>query len=1227
MKQLLFIAFCTMAFMYTDAQNYENYNWQNVPIGGGGYITGMQIHPNNAEVRYYRTDIGGAYKWDAASQSLKQLIYSTNNDHYSVGGIALNPNDESQVFLAMSRKCNAANAAIYKSYNYGEDFEVVTGLPFYFAGNGGRDCGNSNDRDRQGTPLAINPLNRNELYIGTREKGLYVMNLTTNAVQQVGANVLTQNTNRSSIRSVVFHPTQQNKVFIGYANYGVFIGNTQTGAYWNLDYNDIYPDLKEVSDISISKNADYMLVACKTKGIWKCNDPAGNSATWQQVKANNNNGEGYLTVECSPHNNNTAITVVANWSQISNFEYTTNAGGNWNDKNGNVSTNIYGYKKDGFGSNVSQIRFDPNNNKGLYFTSWFSTYHTADWTVNNVRWSNEKSKGHEEVAVTDITTFPINSSNHFLQIHSGDHTGFIYNDISDGNYPKDMLKDRVNNNTDRMIKGATSDFCETKPAHIVCNFLQKWDDSEGENDNTGSIVTSNDGGLSFNRLSSYNESLGRSLVAMSSTTPSNIVLANRAGVQYIKNNMSNFTNSTGSNNVNNNCNNGNFNCLGASNLNGSNKINTSVFSAVRALVADKVLGCVFYFYDMSNGSFHVSTNGGQNWCVVNNTDLPSFDGDRWKHKTRLTAIPGKAKHLWINFNNELFRSTNGGQNWTKINTVDKTVSIAVGKKAPGSNYPSLYLFGSIVGETGNYFYRSNDEGNSWTRVSRNDENELWGVPKMIEADRNVYGRVYAGVSGKGLVYGDIAAPDPVDCDQVNIIINPGFENDFTNWQTRTNNGSTANFNVENGGTEGLKQAKVSVSNTGNNYWDIQIKKRSLFFEKGIEYSISYDIKANKSSLFSYGSNRKAGGTIMSGSGTANTQWQTVEKTFIANTADEAIFLLNFGHQANTIFYVDNIQVKKVCEEVDPDPMCNHPNLLSNASFENGLTDWGTQKANGSNVNFNTINNADIDGSKIAEIKVNTLGNDYWDIQLKRNNLNFENGQAYILSFAIKANQNNQQFSYGSNQTAGNVKIVSGKALATTQWQTVNKTFTANTTNSAYLVINFGHETGTFYVDKVQLKKVCSSQPRLALTPSNCNLIVTNINDSGPNSLKEVISCAADGATITIHNSLADNSIFIQDNPIIINKNLTIESDGSMPTFINATNVQRIFEVQEGVTLNLRNLNLVGGQADSSNVIENKGEVIVERTEVFNCILNPFLEKPRLGGNGDYNLLPDVIIHK
>ena len=50
------------------------YQYRNLPIPGGGYVTGFVYSQRERDVLYARTDIGGTYRFDAEKQCWVSLI-------------------------------------------------------------------------------------------------------------------------------------------------------------------------------------------------------------------------------------------------------------------------------------------------------------------------------------------------------------------------------------------------------------------------------------------------------------------------------------------------------------------------------------------------------------------------------------------------------------------------------------------------------------------------------------------------------------------------------------------------------------------------------------------------------------------------------------------------------------------------------------------------------------------------------------------------------------------------------------------------------------------------------------------------------------------------------------------------------------------------------------------------------------------------------------------------
>ncbi|KAH1435355.1 hypothetical protein KXX32_008778 [Aspergillus fumigatus] len=146
------------------------------------------------------------------------------------------------------------------------------------------------------------------------------------------------------------------------------------------------------------------------------------------------------------------------------------------------------------------------------------------------------------------------------------------------------------------------------------------------------------------------------------------------------------------------------------------------------------------FYAFSGGVWYVSTDGGFSYDAVDATKLglPAHTG----------AVP-------------VVSADRAGEIGLALGSNGGTVAdlITVGAAAPGSVKPALFIRGSTghPKKSGYRVYQSDDNASTWDGVD--DDDHCYGEFDLIQEDPRVYGRVYLGTGGRGLLYADIGPHD------------------------------------------------------------------------------------------------------------------------------------------------------------------------------------------------------------------------------------------------------------------------------------------------------------------------------------------------------------------------------------------------------------------------------------------------------------------------------------
>lgn len=694
--KLLLLPFLVLAAAASAAD--PAYNWQNVRIGGGGYLLGAVAHPKEPGLMYVRADVGGCYRFDAETRQLVQLmnwVPAEQSNLYGVAGLALDPSDVEVVYIAAGKYPDKTPSGVFRSRDRGETWEPM-GLEKPFPGN--------KNPHRQGNRLAVNPHRPGDLWCGTFGEGLWRFDgKEWRRVADVPAGV--------DVQTVVFDPQDAAMIYVGVHGEGVFRSCDGGASFAKVGAAPV-----KTSDLSLSATGSTLYLSAWEQGIHRLR-AAKTGAVWEDISPDKVK---FRTVTASPHDDGVVMTAKGEYGSLSHFYISTDGGTTWQQRKDKETRQTIPWHGRGYpGSAISQITFDPRDAKRVWFTDWYSLWRTDDWTASPIVWTNEDAAGHEEVVCVVLSgAHPANPAGAWLHSGHADVNGFTHTDLK--NYPQANVS---LSGVEKMQEITGIDFAESDPKFVVMLGGIGWGTKQGL------LATSHDGGLTWQAQAGFDESWGAGRVAVHGKDARHLVAATQAGgVVFSTDGGGTWQASAGA--------------PAARDL-----ALGGVFNYHQILTTDRA-GDAFHLYAPRTGQMYRSTDGGKAFTAT--AKLPSSSAG----VIYLRGSHTHSGHLWLARGGDLRRSNDGGETWSTVDAFADASMVTLGQAAPDAPQATIYVWGMREGETTQACHRSTDDGATWQRLN-DDNHRIGNVPQALAADRAVFGRVFIGTNGSGVWSGEI----------------------------------------------------------------------------------------------------------------------------------------------------------------------------------------------------------------------------------------------------------------------------------------------------------------------------------------------------------------------------------------------------------------------------------------------------------------------------------------
>jgi xyloglucan-specific exo-beta-1,4-glucanase len=703
------------------------YVWRNVTVGAGGYAPGIVFSAAEKGLAYLRTDMGGAYRWDAKAQQWVPLQDALSESSYmGVESIAADPRNPDVVYLAAGMYVRDP-AAILRSEDRGQSWTVHP-VSFRMGGN--------EDGRGLGERLAIDPHRTSTLFFGSRHDGLQRSDDSGRTWRKVesfpwpGLGRPQPRRTHAGISFVLFDPANKGTIYAAVADPARhhLYRSRDGGATWGAVPGGPDTSLLPVKAALDSQGALYVPYATsmgpndiQSGAVWKLDTRTGEWTDITPGRGQPSEG-GFMGITADPARpGRVAVSSIDRW-QLGDTIWLTNDGGRcWTSLRERSERDVaaspflrWGRGEAEFGHWISGLAFDPFDGATLAYSTGATLYRTSDALRRRLSWK-PWIKGIEQTAIISLTS-PTRGAP--LISGFGDISGFVHDrlDVS----PPTMFGEPRMTNTNSL------DYAGANPAIVVRSGSLRREEPQDV-----SLAWSQDGGRSWKPLrippigGQRNDLRGEAPIAVSADGRMFVV---STPVVMVTNDR------------------------------GSSWDPAAGLPERARVIADKADPQLFYAVDFEGSRLFASSDGARSFRIVTARGIPeslaSAAPRNRESPSPLLATPGRRGELWLLVSGRLYRSTDAGESFAAASPTDIRISLfGLGRAAPGESAPALY---AAAAKNELALWRSTDGGGSWTRI--NDEQHQWGLRfRVISGDPKIFGRVYVGTDGRGILYGDPAA--------------------------------------------------------------------------------------------------------------------------------------------------------------------------------------------------------------------------------------------------------------------------------------------------------------------------------------------------------------------------------------------------------------------------------------------------------------------------------------